>query len=92
MKSVIILCGGRSKRMGMDKGSLLFKGKPMVMYVLDTVKNFADEIVLVLRDEKQWKDYEKILNDKNDSFKIVTDKSKDQGPLIGILSGLSNIN
>ncbi|MGB9937058.1 MAG: molybdenum cofactor guanylyltransferase [Methanobacterium sp.] len=89
MKSIIILCGGRSKRMGKDKGSLLLDGKPMLLHVLDTVGRIAEEIILVLRDKKQVGDYSQILKEKN--IKIVTDKSKDQGPLMGILTGLSNI-
>lgn len=91
MKSIVILCGGRSKRMGKDKGSLIFKGKPMVSHVLDSVKDIADEIILVLRDETQVKKYKSILGDYK-FLKITTDKNKDQGPLIGILTGLLNTN
>lgn len=90
MKSIIILCGGKSRRMGKDKGSLILNEKPMILHTIDSVKEFADEIIVVLRDKNQVKDYNKILkNEKN--VKIVTDLSKDQGPLIGIFTGLSHI-
>ncbi|MGF7119173.1 molybdenum cofactor guanylyltransferase [Methanobacterium oryzae] len=92
MKSVIILCGGRSKRMGKDKGSLLLNDKPMVLHVLDAIKNIADEIILVLRDTEQIESYNTILNHRNMSLKAVADETKDGGPLIGILTGLSYIN
>jgi molybdopterin-guanine dinucleotide biosynthesis protein A len=92
MKSIIILCGGRSKRMGKDKGSLLLNDKPMVLHVLDTVKDVADEIILVLRDTEQIENYNTILNQSNMSLKVVADEIKDEGPLIGILTGLSHIN
>lgn len=92
MKSIIILCGGRSRRMGKDKGSLVLDGKPMILHVLDTVKGIADEIVLVLRDQEQIDKYKSILNDADVSIKIVTDEIKDQGPLVGISTGLSYIN
>ncbi|MDI6725248.1 MAG: molybdenum cofactor guanylyltransferase [Methanobacterium sp.] len=91
MKSFIILCGGRSKRMGKDKGSLILKGKPMIFHVLDTISDIADEIILVLRDEKQVESYKKLLKNDYGNLNIVTDKNKDRGPLIGILTGLSAI-
>lgn len=92
MKSFIILCGGQSKRMGRDKGSIALKGKPMILHVMDTISDLADEIILVLRDEKQIKDYRELFKGNYNSLKIVTDKTKDQGPLMGILTGLSNIS
>ena len=92
MKSIIILCGGRSRRMGKDKGSLILNGKPMVLHVLDTVKDTADEIILVLRDQEQIEKYKPILKEENTPIKIVVDEIKDQGPLVGILTGLSQIN
>lgn len=91
MKSIIILCGGKSRRMGKDKGSMVINGKPMILHVLDEINDIAEEIILVLRDDEQVKRYEKILKDKNSSIKVVVDEKKDQGPLVGILSGLSNI-
>lgn len=97
MKSCIILCGGLSRRMGQDKGSMVFNNKPMILHLLETVDNVADEVLLVLRDEKQVNGYREILDDpKADlkiavDLKIVTDILKDHGPLIGILTGLLNI-
>jgi molybdenum cofactor guanylyltransferase len=92
MKSIIILCGGRSRRMGEDKGSLVLNGKPMIIHVLDAIKDIADEIVLVLRDHDQIDNYKSFLKDENVPIKIVTDEIKDQGPLVGILTGLSQID
>ncbi len=91
MKSIIILCGGRSRRMGKDKGSLILNDKPMILHVLDKVKDVADEVIVVLRDHKQVEKYKTILKDEDVSLKIVTDEIKDLGPLIGILTGLSKI-
>ena len=92
MRSIIILCGGRSRRMGKDKGSLVLNGKPMILHVLDTIKDIADEIVLVLRDQDQIDKYKQFLEEETVPIKIVTDEIKDQGPLVGILTGLSQIN
>ena len=90
MNSVIILCGGRSKRMGKDKGSIVFNGKPLILHVLDVVKEVADEIIIVLRDKNQFDEYSQILTTKNNVI-IVCDRLKDQGPLIGISTGFNNL-
>ena len=94
MKSFILLCGGRSRRMGQDKGSMSLNGKPMIIHVLETIAAVADEIIVVLRNKDQVDKYKKIINHlKSDktNINIVTDILKDKGPLEGILTGLNNI-
>ena len=95
MKSFILLCGGKSRRMGQDKGSMNLNGKPMIIHVIKTLLNVADEIVVVLRDKNQVDNYNKIFDKlKKDRSKlnICTDILKDMGPLAGILAGLENIS
>jgi molybdenum cofactor guanylyltransferase len=95
MKSFIVLCGGKSTRMGQDKGTYRIDGKPMIIHVIETLAQFADEIVIVLRDENQVDDYKQLLNgltsNNKTKLKICTDIFKDQGPLAGILTGLEKI-
>ena len=95
MKSFIVLCGGKSTRMGQDKGSFSINGKPMIIHVLETLALVADEIVIVLRDENQVDDYKQLFDsltsNNKTKLKICTDILKDQGPLAGILTGLKNI-
>lgn len=95
MKSCIILCGGMSRRMGRDKGSMFLDGKPMILHVLEAIENIADEVIIVLRDEKQAEIYRKLLKsagwDRKDlNLEICTDILKDRGPLGGILTGLTH--
>ena len=52
MKSSIILCGGQSRRLGRDKGSLIIKDKPMIKYILSTLNNEIDEAIIVLNDSE----------------------------------------
>lgn len=43
----IILAGGKSSRMGTDKGFLLLNNKPFVQYSIDALKPFVSEIMIV---------------------------------------------
>jgi len=94
MRSCIILCGGRGTRMGRDKGSLILDDKPLIMHLIHNLNDFFDEILIVLRDKKQIDVYKKIVKKKEyqqTSILFLKDKIPDQGPLAGIMTGLSKI-
>lgn len=42
----IIFAGGKSSRMGMDKGLVLYKGKPMISYSIDLLSLYCSRILL----------------------------------------------
>ena len=94
MKSCIILCGGQSRRMGQDKGSLIIKDKPMIKYILSTLNNEIDEVIIVLNDVERIDKYKKFIDSKdyNYTLKFAEDKIKNKGPISGILTGLENIS
>ena len=94
MKSCIILCGGQSRRMGRDKGSLIIKDKPMIKYILSTLNNGIDEVIIVLNDVERIDKYKKFIDSKdyNYTLKFAEDKIKNKGPISGILTGLENIS
>ena len=94
MKSCIILCGGQSRRMGRDKGSLIIKDKPMIKYILSTLNNEIDEVIIVLNDSKRIDKYMEFINPEDYSYKLkfVEDKIKNKGPISGSLTGLENIS
>ncbi|MHA1763414.1 MAG: molybdenum cofactor guanylyltransferase, partial [Promethearchaeota archaeon] len=45
--AILILIGGRSSRFGFDKGSIEFLGKPLILYQIDTLKQFDNDVFLV---------------------------------------------
>ena len=94
MKSCIILCGGQSRRMGRDKGSLIIKDKPMIKYILSTLNNEMDEVIIVLNDAERIDKYGEFIDpqDYNYEMRFVEDKIKNKGPISGILTCLENIS
>ncbi|MDO5849108.1 MAG: molybdenum cofactor guanylyltransferase [Methanobrevibacter sp.] len=94
MKSCILLCGGQSRRMGQDKGSMNIHGKPMIIHILTTLNNIIDEAVIVLNNEDRIIKYKEFIEKHEFSYKIrfVEDEIKDKGPLSGILTGLKHIS
>ena len=74
----IIIAGGKSSRMGTDKGFLEFKGKPFISYSIDALSPYVDDIIIVSNDYK----YD-VFN-----LKRVNDCIENAGPLAAVYSGL----
>lgn len=75
----LILCGGRSRRMGRPKAFLPFAGRTIIEHLIETVRDLFDELFLVS-------------NEPDSVSHLGVDVIKDilpyRGPLGGILSGL----
>ncbi|MEM3593934.1 MAG: molybdenum cofactor guanylyltransferase [Candidatus Jordarchaeaceae archaeon] len=78
--SVAILCGGKSTRMGTDKGLVTLCGKPMLLHVLEKCEEVFSEIFVVLGSNMN-KSYEEIVGSR---AHILIDKLLDiNSPLNG---------
>ncbi len=76
----IILAGGKSSRMGMDKGLTLLNGKPLIQYAIETLESICDHIIISANSS----DYNQF------GFPVQDDIYKDCGPIGGIYSGLKS--
>lgn len=74
----IILAGGKSNRMGTDKGFLLFNEKPFIQYSIDALQALVSNIIIVSNDIS----YDAL------GYQRINDSQKDFGPVAGIYSGL----
>ncbi len=94
IKSCIILCGGQSRRMGRDKGSMIIQDKPMIKHILSTLNHQINEVVIVLNDKTRIDNYSSFINPAEYAYPItfVEDKIKNKGPMPGIMTGLSQIS
>jgi molybdopterin-guanine dinucleotide biosynthesis protein A len=78
--TAIILAGGKSSRMKEDKGLIYFNGKMLVEHVIELVKKFTDQIIIVTANSAY----------KQFGYPCIEDEIKDKGPLGGIYTGLLN--
>lgn len=78
----VILAGGRAQRMGgNDKGLVELKGKPMIHYVIETIKPQIE--TLVINANRNQSDYQQF------GFPVFSDEQAGfLGPLAGIVSAL----
>jgi molybdenum cofactor guanylyltransferase len=75
----LVLDGGKSTRMGTDKGSIAYHGKPQRNYLMDLLKPYCKEVYL------SWSSRTK--PPQNIHYPVIHDNFKDLGgPLNGILS------
>jgi molybdopterin-guanine dinucleotide biosynthesis protein A len=78
--SGIILAGGKSSRMGTDKGLIEIQGKPMVQHIIDALNYFTTDIVIISKNS----DYKKF------GYPVIEDEIYDKGAIGGIYTGLLN--
>lgn len=76
----IVLAGGKSFRMGSDKGIVNLNGKKFIEHILEAVLPNVNEVLIIANND----------NYNNLGYKVIKDKIKDCGPLGGIYTGLMN--
>ena len=72
----IILAGGKSSRMGAEKGLIPFKGKPMINYAIEALSPFCNQILISANSTS----YNFL------GFEVIEDEIANSGPMGGIYS------
>lgn len=78
----IILAGGQSKRMGVDKSKVIYNNVPLIEYPINLFDKICDEIIISV-DNNKLKEYD---------YLKVPDEIGKYGPLAGIYSCLKKSN
>ena len=81
--AAIILSGGQSSRMGTNKALLKLNEKTTIERMVDTLKVYFDEIILVTNDQEAYQFL---------GVKMVSDHYQGKGPLAGFHAGLMASN
>lgn len=83
----IILCGGKSTRMGSDKALLPFGPEAMLQRMVRLIRQTiaADQIVVVAAENQK-------LPPLADTINVIRDQRPDRGPLEGLAAGLQVID
>lgn len=85
MRTGIILSGGKSSRLGQDKGLVKLEGRPLVSWVIDNLREVVDEIVVVVGSEETIPRYWEVVPK---DVHVVSDCYTEDSPLIGLITGL----
>ena len=81
----VVLCGGKSRRMGSDKGLLMKDGKAWAVIVADKITELGLSVVISVNPTQQ-ESYEKIFPDTP----LIVDNLEIEGPLEGLLTVYKN--
>jgi len=73
----LVLAGGKSSRMGFDKGSIDWHGKPQRYYMADMLKPLCNEVFISCRPNQE---------ETNEQYAILEDTFIGLGPYAAILS------
>ncbi|MDQ2752469.1 MAG: molybdenum cofactor guanylyltransferase [Bacteroidota bacterium] len=77
----LVLCGGKSKRMGTDKGSLHYHNKSQREHVFDLLSSFCNEVFLSVNEHQSG---------SVQNLPYIQDTMVDKGPVSGILSAFEH--
>lgn len=80
MLTVAIQAGGRSQRMGRDKGLVLLKGKPLVQHVLDRVRGLGEDVLITTNNTEEYAFL---------GVRLVPDDMPEAGVLAGLRTALA---
>jgi molybdopterin-guanine dinucleotide biosynthesis protein A len=85
LRTGIILSGGKSTRLGTDKGLIELEGVSMVNWVIGHLETVVEEIIVVVGSLDVIPSYRAIVPNR---VRLVSDTYPEDSPMIGLITGL----
>ena len=89
--AAVILAGGASKRMGVDKASVLFDGITLIDRTVRAARRLFPVVVVSVSNASRGNEVEKLLSNSDD-VRFVADEFPGRGPIGGIHAAMKNID
>ena len=81
--TAVLLAGGESRRMGIDKATVLFRGKPLWEIQLDLLRKLEpSEILVSARTDPLWRPAD---------VHFIADEPPSRGPLSGLVASMAKM-
>ncbi len=87
-RGALILSGGKSSRMGRDKGIILLMNKPLVSIIAERLNKMVEELCIVISKIQNKEIYEGAIKGLG---KVILEEGDLRSPLVGIYYGLKNM-
>ena len=94
--AILILIGGKSTRFGTEKAAIDVFGKPLILYQIETISKFDQDVFLVAHSEEQVFKYRKEIEFPEGIIFIIDDREifrypNIYKPMLGIYSGFKEL-
>ncbi len=78
----LVLAGGRSVRMGRDKGAMVWHGTEQRVYAADLLSNFCEKVFISCRAGQE--------DDLRGSYPLLVDSVEGSGPIVALLTAFEH--
>lgn len=86
--SIVIVAGGKAKRLGVDKALIFIRDKRLIAHTLENVRDISDDILIITKTDKRLRNLKQVI--KSPARYFLDDNPSIESPLIGALTGLKN--
>ncbi|MFX1294388.1 MAG: molybdenum cofactor guanylyltransferase [Promethearchaeota archaeon] len=86
--SIVILAGGKAKRLGVDKALIVIKNKALIAHTFEKIHSISDDILIITKTDKRQKKLKQVI--KNTARFFLDEDPRVESPLIGALTGFKN--